>query len=61
MEDEKCFSTLKVLKSSLYNRLGVHLLVVVRTFRQRFFTLANFPYKEAIEFWISENKWYGDS
>jgi hypothetical protein len=23
--------------------------------------LANFPYKEAIEAWESENKWYGDS
>jgi hypothetical protein len=35
--------------------------MVVRMFWQKFITLANFPYKEAIESWESENKWYGDS
>jgi hypothetical protein len=32
VEDEKCFSTLKFLKSSLRNRLGVHLPMVMRMF-----------------------------
>jgi hypothetical protein len=35
--------------------------VVVRMFQQKFFTLINFPYKDAIESWKSENKWYDDS
>ncbi len=61
MEDEKCFSTLKFLKSNFCNRLGVHLPMVVRMFQQNFFTLVNFPYKDAIESWKSENKWYDDS
>ncbi len=61
VESEKCFSTLKFLKSSFYNRLNVHPPMVVQMFQQKKITLANFPYKEAIESWKSENKWYGDS
>jgi hypothetical protein len=56
VEDEKCFSILKFLKSSLCNRLGVHLPMVVKIFQHKFFILANFPYKEAIESWKNENK-----
>jgi hypothetical protein len=35
--------------------------MVVRMFWQKFITLEIFPYKEAIESWESENKWYGNS
>jgi hypothetical protein len=62
VEDERCFSTLKFLKSNFCNRLGVRLpMVVVRMFQQKFFTLVNFSHKDAIESWKSENKWYDDS
>jgi hypothetical protein len=60
VEDERCFSTLKFLKSNIRNRLDVHLPMVVRMFQHKFFILANFPYKEAIESWKNENKQYGD-
>jgi hypothetical protein len=61
VENEKCFATLKFLKFSLRNRLGVYLPTVMRMFRQKKIILANFPYKEAIETWENENKQYGDS
>jgi len=35
--------------------------MVVKMFQQKIFILANFPYKEVIESWKSENKWYGES
>jgi len=61
VEDERRFSTLKFYKFNFCNRLGVHLPMVVRMFWQKTFPLVNFPYKEAIESWKSENKWYDDS
>jgi len=42
VEDERCFFTLKFLKSCLRNRLGKHLLVVVHMFEQKYYTLENF-------------------
>jgi hypothetical protein len=51
VEDERCFSNLKFLKSCQRNRLGKHLPLVVRMFGQQFYTLDNFPYKDAIESW----------
>ncbi len=35
--------------------------MVVRMFQQKFFTVVNFSYKDAIESWKSENKWSDDS
>jgi hypothetical protein len=61
VEEERCFSTLMFLKFNFCDRLGVHLPMVVRMFQQKFFTLVNFSYKDAIESWKSENKWYDDS
>ena len=51
VEDKRCFSTLKFLKSCQRNRLGKHLPLVVRMFGQQYFSLDSFPYKEAIESW----------
>lgn len=51
VEDERCFSSLKFLKSCQRNRLGKHLPLVVRMFGQQYFTLENFPYNDAIESW----------
>lgn len=51
VEDERCFSTLKFLKSCQRNRLDKHLPLVVRMFGQNYYTLENFPYKEAMDSW----------
>jgi hypothetical protein len=56
VEDERCFSTLKFLKSCHRNRLGKHLPLVVQMFGQKFYTLESFPYKEAIESWKNAGK-----
>jgi len=53
MEDERCFSNLKFLKSCQRNRLGKHLPLVVQMFGQNYFSLDNFSYIEAIESWKS--------
>jgi DNA primase large subunit len=54
IEDEWTFSTLGFMKSKLQNRLGGHLDICVKFFSQPFFTLANFPYADAIAFWSDE-------
>ena len=51
VEDERCFSTLKFLKSCQRNRLGKHLPLVVRMFGQKYYTLETFPYNDAIGSW----------
>lgn len=51
VEDERCFFTLKFLKSCQRNRLGKHLPLAVRMFSQKFFILENFPFQEAIDSW----------
>jgi hypothetical protein len=51
VEDERCFSNVKFLKSCQRNRLGKHLPLVVRMFGQQYFSLDNFPYKDAIGSW----------
>jgi len=48
VEDERTFSTLKFLKSYQRNHLGKHLPLIVRMFEQKYFSLENFLYKEAI-------------
>jgi hypothetical protein len=39
VEDDKCFSGLKFIKSNFQNMLDPHLPMVVKMFRQQFFTL----------------------
>ena len=51
VEDKRCFSSVKFLKSCQRNRLDKHLPLVVRMFGQQYFTIQNFPYKEAIDSW----------
>ena len=51
VEDERCFSTLKFLKSCHRNRLEKHLPLVVRMFGQKYYTLGDFPYRDAIDSW----------
>jgi len=62
VEDERCFSTLKFLKSYHRKHLGKHLPLVVWMFEQKYYGLENFPYKEAIELWKNAVKyrWHGD-
>jgi len=56
VEDERCFSNLKFLKSCQRNRLGKHLPLVVCMFGQKYYILESFPYKEAIGSWKSAMK-----
>jgi hypothetical protein len=56
VEDERCFFFLKFLKLCQRNRLGKHLLLVVRMFGQKYYSLENFPYKEAIDSWKDAKK-----
>ena len=56
VENERCFSTLKFLKSCHRNRLGKHLPLAVRMFGQKFYTLQTVPYKEAIDSWRNAMK-----
>jgi hypothetical protein len=62
VEDERCFSSLKFLKSYQRNRLGKHLPLVVRMFGQRYYSLEDFPYSEVIDSWRQAKKlgWQGD-
>jgi hypothetical protein len=54
VETKKCFLIMKLLKSNLCNKLGPNFPIVVRMFWQHFFTLVQFLYKNAIEFWKNE-------
>ena len=56
VDDERCFSFLKFLKSCQRNRLGKHLPLVLRMFGQKYFFLENFPYKGAIDSWKDAKK-----
>jgi hypothetical protein len=62
VEDERCFSSLKFLKSCQRNRLGKHLPLVVHMFGQRYYSLEDFLYSEAIDSWRQAKKlgWQGD-
>ena len=51
VEDERCFPTLKFLKSCHRNRLEKHMPLVVRMFGQQYFSLKNFLFTEAIDSW----------
>ncbi len=53
VENERVFSTMNYIKSSVRNRLGsAHLNVAVRMFTQPLFTLATFPYRRAYNAWL---------
>lgn len=57
-EDERTFSNLSFMKNKLRNRLTTHLDLCVRVFSQKFFTLANFSYEEAISSWKKQKVRY---
>jgi hypothetical protein len=61
VKDDMCFLNLKFLKSSLCNRLGPNVPIVMRMFWQQLFTLVQLPYKDAIEFSKNESKHYSDA
>lgn len=44
----KCFSNLNFITSKLWNRLTIHLSLVVKMFAQQFYTLEDFPYAKTI-------------
>jgi len=54
MENERTFSTLTLMKTSLWNRLCEHLDMVVWMFAQPFYTIDTFPYDDAITTWTHE-------
>jgi hypothetical protein len=51
VEDERTFSSLKLLKSRLWNRLEDKLPLVVRMHGQNFYTQETFSYKQALDSW----------
>jgi hypothetical protein len=48
VENERYLSTLAFMKSKLHIRLTTHLSLVVFMFAQHFYTIQNFPYKNAL-------------
>jgi hypothetical protein len=54
VEDERTFNNLAFLKSRLRNRLTTNLDCIMRIYAQKFFTLADFPYGDAIEKWLNK-------
>jgi len=55
VEEERMFSAMKYLKNQYRNRLlEVHLTICARAFHHHRVTLANFPYKQAIRFWLEQ-------
>ena len=55
VEDERAFSTVGFVKGKLRNKLGDHLPLCVQMFTQKFYTLKNFLYTEAVQIW-KDNK-----
>jgi hypothetical protein len=53
VENERVFSVLKYIKSPIRNKLTVHLNTAVRMFAQSSFTLEDFDYDKAFEFWMA--------
>ena len=51
VEAERMFSTLSFLKNKLRNRLTTHLSPCARIYNQSSYTLADFPFHEAIKAW----------
>ncbi len=51
VEDECTFNTISFMKNRLQNRFNIHLDLCTHSFSQRFFTLQNFHYDQAIAKW----------
>jgi hypothetical protein len=51
VKDERCFSMLTFMKTKLQNQLIMHLELVIHMFRQKLFTLQNFPFRMIIQNW----------
>jgi ABC-type antimicrobial peptide transport system permease subunit len=56
LEDEKTFSTLNFMKSTLWNQLVGHLKIAIRMFIQDFYTKETFPFHQAIAHWNDADK-----
>jgi hypothetical protein len=54
-EDERTFFTLTFMKSKLTNQLTTHLVLVVKTYVQNFFSLQSFWVYVTIIEWNEEN------
>ena len=55
VEEERMFSAMKYLKNLYRNRLGeAHLTICARAFHHPRITISNFPYQEAIQFWLEQ-------
>jgi hypothetical protein len=59
VEDERTFSSLKFLKSRLWNRLEDKLPLVVKMHGQKFYTHETFPYTQALDSWKNVQMRYG--
>jgi hypothetical protein len=53
VEDERTFSNLAFVKNKLRNRLTTNLDIVVKLFAQKFWSLEEFPYQDAITDWLN--------
>jgi hypothetical protein len=51
VEDEHCLSTLTFMKIKPWNRLTMHLELVIRMFNQQLFILKTFPFGGSIQNW----------
>jgi hypothetical protein len=51
IEDERIFSNLPFMKSTLHNKLTTHFNLCVRMFTHNFYNVSNFPYDAAIATW----------
>jgi hypothetical protein len=60
VEDERTFSKMNFLKSKLWNRLTIHLDLVVKVFAQKIYHLNFFPFYIAIQWWGEDKMHYGN-
>ena len=51
VEAERMFATMSFLKDNMRNRLTTHLGPCARIYSQSTYSLANFPYEEALKHW----------
>ena len=57
VEDERIFSLMKLIKSYLRNALiNPHLSEAVRVFASDLYSVADFPYTEAVKAWTKAKK-----
>ena len=58
VEDERAFSIVGFFKGKLRNKVGGHLPLCVQMFTQKYYTLKNFPYTEAVQAWRANKHRY---